>query len=134
VLLLFFFFFFTLVTGPRRPLSLKLSDTKVYEPQIRAQCAGEREFFIDNLLARIHCIIVMTRWTGLAPWEFEFPFPGRLTSTFLKLGRAGESKWRLTMYSAGWELSSLASALPLTSHMTLVGTKVVADIYAPNAK
>ena len=30
------FFFFTLVTGPRRSLSLKLSDTKVYEPQIRA--------------------------------------------------------------------------------------------------
>jgi len=28
--------FFTLVTGPRRSLSLKLSDTKVYEPQIRA--------------------------------------------------------------------------------------------------
>ena len=25
----------------------------------------------------------MIRWTGLAPWEFEFPFPGSLTSTFL---------------------------------------------------
>jgi len=43
----------------------------------------EREFFIDNLLVRIHFIIVMIRWTGLAPWEFEFPFPGSLTSTFL---------------------------------------------------
>ena len=21
-------------------------------------------------------------WTGLAPWNFEFPFPGSLTSTF----------------------------------------------------
>jgi len=31
----------------------------------------EREFFIDNLLARIHFIIVMIRWTGLAPWEFS---------------------------------------------------------------
>ena len=31
----FFFFFFTLVTGPIRSLSLKLSDTRVYEPQIR---------------------------------------------------------------------------------------------------
>jgi len=30
-------FFFTLVTGPRRSLSLKLSDTRVYEPQIRAR-------------------------------------------------------------------------------------------------
>ena len=37
----------------------------------------------ENLLVRIHLIIVMIRWTGLAPWEFEFPFPGSLTSTFL---------------------------------------------------
>ena len=29
------FFFLTLVTGPRRSLSLKLSDTRVYAPQIR---------------------------------------------------------------------------------------------------
>ena len=41
------------------------------------------EFFIDNLLVRIHFIIVMIRWNGLAPWESEFPFPGSLTSTFL---------------------------------------------------
>jgi len=38
----------------------------------------EREFFIVNLLVRIHFIIVVIRWTGLAPWEFEFPFPGSL--------------------------------------------------------
>ena len=25
----------------------------------------------------------MIGWTGLAPWEFEFHFPGSLTSTFL---------------------------------------------------
>ena len=31
----FFFFFFTLLTGPRRSLSLKLRDTRVYAPQIR---------------------------------------------------------------------------------------------------
>ena len=36
--------------------------------------ATGREFFIDNLLVRIHLIIVMIRWTGLAPWESEFPF------------------------------------------------------------
>jgi len=41
---------------------------------------AEREFFIDNLLVRIHFIIVMIRWTGHAPWGFEFPFPGSLTS------------------------------------------------------
>ena len=34
----------------------------------------DREFFIDNLLI---C------WTGLAPWEFKFPFPGSLVSAFL---------------------------------------------------
>ena len=30
-----------------------------------------------------HYIIEMIRWTGLAPWEFEFSFPGSLTSAFL---------------------------------------------------
>jgi len=43
---------------------------------------AEREFLIDNLLVRIHFIIVMIGWTGLAPWEFELPFSGSLTSTF----------------------------------------------------
>ena len=37
---------------------------------------------IDNLLVRIHLIIVMIRWTGLAPWDCELPVPGSLTSTF----------------------------------------------------
>ena len=36
------YLFFTLVTGPRRSLGLKLSDTRVYEPQIRAQRYIER--------------------------------------------------------------------------------------------
>ena len=40
----------------------------------------EREFFMDNLLVRVHRCF----WcTGLAPWEFESPFPGSLISTFL---------------------------------------------------
>ena len=43
----------------------------------------KREIFIDNLLVQIHFIIGMMGWTGLAPCEFEFPFPGSLTSTFL---------------------------------------------------
>ena len=45
----------------------------------------EREFFIGNLVVRIHFIIVIIRWTGLAPQEFEFSFPGSLISTFLKI-------------------------------------------------
>jgi len=39
-----FFFFITLVTGPRRSLSLKLSDTRVYEPQIRARLRTTAHF------------------------------------------------------------------------------------------
>jgi len=60
-----------------------------------------REFFIDNLLVRIHFIIVMIRWTGLAPWEFEFPPLGhtgsgsavrlpRSLSRLVSLGRTGD--------------------------------------------
>ena len=40
----FFFFFFTLVTGPLRSLSLELSDTRVYEPQIRARLGTTAHF------------------------------------------------------------------------------------------
>ena len=47
---------------------------------------GKREFFIDNLLVRIHFSMVMIRWTGLVPREFEFPLAGSLTSTFLNRG------------------------------------------------
>ena len=47
-----------------------------------------REFFIDYLLVRIHFIFVKIRWTGLAPWVFEFPFPGSFTSTFLGIDKA----------------------------------------------
>ena len=47
----------------------------------------ERESFIVIILVRVHFIIVMIRWTGLAPWAFEFSFPGSLTSTFLGAGR-----------------------------------------------
>jgi len=36
-------------------------------PCVEATSPPEREFFIDNLLVRIHFIIVMIRWTGLAP-------------------------------------------------------------------
>jgi hypothetical protein len=32
----------------------------------------------NSLLVRIHFIIENFRWTGLAPWEFEFPLPGSL--------------------------------------------------------
>ena len=52
---------------------------------------AEKKFVMDNLLVRIHCIIEMIWWTGLSPREFEFPFPGSLTSTFLE---REEPDWR----------------------------------------
>ena len=42
----------------------------------------ERQLFVDNLPVRIHFVIVVIGWTGLAPWEFEFPSQGSLTSAF----------------------------------------------------
>jgi hypothetical protein len=60
---------------------------------------GERHSFVDSLLVRIHNIIVMIRWAGFAPWEFEFPFSGTLTSTFLEwteiLGAVGTPESRV---------------------------------------
>ena len=47
----------------------------------------ERQYFVDNPLVRIHFIIEMISWTGLAPWDFEFSFSGSLTSTLLKSQR-----------------------------------------------
>ena len=46
----------------------------------------QREFFIDNLLVQIYRCFW---WTGLAPWEFGFPFPVSRISTFLANARKG---------------------------------------------
>ena len=59
-----------------------------------AQRQGElrkREFSTDNLLVRIHFIIVMIRGTGLAPWKFEFLCPDNVTYTFLESRFASRS-------------------------------------------
>ena len=55
---------------------------------ILAPGSQEGELFIDNLLVRTYIIDEMIWWTGLAPWEFEFSFPGSLIST-------GKSTYRL---------------------------------------
>ena len=52
---------------------------------------------IDNLLVRIHFIIAMIRWTGLAPWGFEFPFPGSLTS--VPQHSSTTTRWCMTLSS-----------------------------------
>ena len=46
----------------------------------RPACPAAREFFSDNQLVRNHFFIEIIWWTGLAPWEIEFPFPGSSTS------------------------------------------------------
>ena len=45
----------------------------------RRSSVSGRELFIENLLV----IIEMIWWTGLAPWEFEYPFSCSFTSTVL---------------------------------------------------
>ena len=58
------------------PLVRRLHSMDVGKQGLQGHHAAEaREFCIDDLLVRIHLIIVMMRWTGLAPREFEFPFP-----------------------------------------------------------
>jgi len=52
-------------------------------PTRKVSVRSERDLFLDNLVVRIPFIIVMIRWAGLAPWEFELSFPGSRTSTFL---------------------------------------------------
>ena len=56
--------------------------TKFVLRSVGSRVGREKKFLIENLLVRIHFIVVVARWTGLAPWDFEFPFPGSLTSTF----------------------------------------------------
>ena len=50
---------------------------------IRRPRLVEGKFLNDNLLVRIHFIDEIIWWIGLAPCEFEFPFPGSLICTFL---------------------------------------------------
>ena len=63
----------------------------------------QRHFVIDNLLVRIHLVFEIIRWTGLAPWEFEFPFPDSLTSTFL---RNHLKYWSYWIYWRHWMWAS----------------------------
>ena len=88
---------------------------------------------IDNLLVRIHFIVVMIRWTGLAPWEFEYPFPGSLTSTFLSGdGRCAAERSldvrRALVHRAG--VREAFSSSVLLSSLGLSDTKV----YAPEIR
>ena len=76
----YFFFFFTLVTGPRRSLSLNLSHTRVYEPQIRARLGTTAHF---------RQVVVLNRCLGWRRWW------GRgATRRFKKHRRGRYKRWR----------------------------------------
>ena len=71
-----FFFFFTLVTGPRRSLSLKFRDTRVHEPQIpvrsvrRCRCYKSCEPSLDASSFRSDVtspIKILSSWHCAAP-------------------------------------------------------------------
>ena len=73
--------------------------------QCTSQPVQDREdFFLDNLLVRIHIW-----WTGLAPWEFEFPFTGSLTSTFLRQSnhQRHETRWTLLQNTSARSLGEV---------------------------
>jgi len=56
----------------REVVQAVMAQDKSFAPQVANP--PEREFFIDNLLVRVHFSIVMIKWTGLAPWENP-PYP-----------------------------------------------------------
>ena len=66
-----------LLTGVLR-LTTSRADIKSARAAGCLQSRCRERLLPDNLLVRIHFIIKMIWWTGLAPWEFEFPFLGSL--------------------------------------------------------
>jgi len=66
--------------------------------------AAHREFFSDKLLVRIHVYHRDNSVDGLAPWEFEFPFPASLTSTFLVSFRGTRFRTSLGFRVSGFGL------------------------------
>jgi len=88
------FFFVTLVKGPRRSLSLNLSDTRVYEPQIRARLGTTAHFCeVDVLRLR------RTR----KQWSITRAFVSHITcsgDTRQKIDQGDWSKWDILVKTA----------------------------------
>ena len=55
-----------------RTLARSVAEVVYFALQPLARPASERDFFIDNLLVRIHFFIVIIRWIGLAPLNSLF--------------------------------------------------------------
>jgi len=58
-----------MAAGPNTPFIMPKQVSPHPQPSTPDLTPLEREFFIDNVLIRNQFIIVMIRWTGLAPWE-----------------------------------------------------------------
>ena len=78
------------IGGSHQVSSVEENDVLSAQPRVcltaaraRPASAKQRELCIDELLVRTHFLNVVIRWTGLAPWEFEFLSPGCHTFTFL---------------------------------------------------
>ena len=67
---------FTLVTGPRRSLSLKLSDTRVYAPQIRARL-GTTAHFCEVVVLKLKLTVEHHHRQLLALTKLYNPSEGR---------------------------------------------------------
>ena len=59
------------------------SSAQTFPGTARALSSIIGELFINNVLVRNHFIIVMIRWTGLAPWGF--PFTGGLMNSLFQV-------------------------------------------------
>jgi len=88
-----------------------------------ARAGAEREFFIDNLLVRIHFIIVKIRWTGLA---FEFPFPGAHGNALLALAHLSHPPGTNTIVVLTSSIVVLTdSRIVLTSSIIVLTSSIV---------
>jgi hypothetical protein len=96
--------------GRERVLELQRLPLPAREWEIGETKLTEREASIDDLLVQIHFVTEMIRWTGLAPWEFEFPFTGSLGEKVV--GEGGQSSkvvgavahWATSVPQLTWSL------------------------------
>ena len=89
-------------------------------------------FFVDNLLVQIHFIVGMIWWTGLAPCEREFPFPGSLISSFLVEGFQGcRAGTLLQVYPSPKPSTSGRLHAPLSPATTLCAAREALKVLKP---
>ena len=115
--------------GRVEPL-LSLSLSLARSPLSFSPLTLSRRFEESSFLTTHRLIIVMIVWTGLAPWDFEFPFSGSLTSTFRRFEPSsscsrGGCFTRMATVSLSLSLSlvqtqTLPLLLPLSLSLSLI--------------